>query len=101
MTFRGGVDERCHTVVDIGWSIGGDCRGGAHGADEHHRLVAVHGEGEEVSSLFHRVGSVCDEHAVVALVVEQLVDTLGEFEPHGVVHVLRPDVDELLAADLS
>ena len=57
-------------------------------------------EVEEISGLLHRVGTVSDDDTVVAFVVEQFIDALGEFEPHIVVHVLRPDVDELLAADI-
>ncbi len=42
-----------------------------------------------------------DDHTVVALFVEQLVDALGELEPNLIVHVLRTDVDELLTTDVG
>ena len=42
-----------------------------------------------------------DDHTVVAFFVEQLVDALGELEPNLIIHVLRTDVDELLAADVG
>ena len=88
------------TGIDVARAIGTDCRRRAHGANEDDGLVAVDSEVEEVSGLLHRVGTVSDDDAVVAFVVEQFIDALGEFEPHIVVHVLRPDVDELLSADI-
>ena len=98
MAFGSGVAEGCHTVVEVGRSVGADGRRGTHGAHEDDGLVAVYGQRKEVGGLLHGVGAVGDEHAVVAFGIEKLVDALGQFEPNLVVHVLRTDVDELLTA---
>ena len=52
------------------------------------RLVAVNSQVEEVSCLFHGVGSVSNHNAVVSFLVQQLVDTLSQLEPYLVIHIL-------------
>lgn len=42
-----------------------------------------------------------NDHTVVALMVEQFVDALGQFEPHQVVHVLRTHIAELFATHVG
>ena len=42
-----------------------------------------------------------DDHAVVVFLVEELVDALGELQPHLVVHILRTDVHQLFATDVG
>ena len=54
----------------------------AHRADDDHRLRRADGEVEEVGELFERVGAAGDDDAREARVVlEQLVEALGEREP--------------------
>ena len=52
------------------------------------RLVAVNSQVEEVSCLFHGVGSVSNHNTVISFLVQQLVDTLSQLEPYLVVHIL-------------
>ena len=42
-----------------------------------------------------------DDYTIVTFFVEQLVDALGQLQPNLVVHVLRADVDQLLAGDVG
>ena len=67
----------------------------------HSGLVALDGEVEEVGGLFHGVGAVGDDDTVHVILGQQLVDPLGQLEPHLVVHVLGADLDHLLPLHLG
>ena len=80
---------------------GADGVGRAHRPDQHHRLVALHDQVQEVGGLFHRVGAVGDDDAVDVLGLQEDVHAVGQLEPDLIVHVLAADVDQLLAGDLG
>jgi hypothetical protein len=52
-----------HCIQKVERTVGGDGRRGAHGANEHHGLVALHGEVEEVCRLLKRVRAMGDHDA--------------------------------------
>ena len=58
----GGGDSDGGSQVSIAFIA--EVRGGAHGAGEGHRLVAGHGQVEEVSRFLHHVGAVGHDDAV-------------------------------------
>ncbi len=94
--FGGGIGGGDHGVVKVHRAVGAHGGGGAHGADQYHRLVALDGEVEEVGGLFHGVGAVGDDDAIHIILGQQLVDPLGQLQPHLVVHVLGANLDYLL-----
>ena len=96
-----GICGQRHGIVEVRGAVGAGGRGGTHGTDQHHRLVAMNDEAEEVGGLFHRVGAVGDDDAVHILVREDCVDAGGQLEPHLVVHRLAADVGHLLAAQVG
>ena len=86
-----------HSTIEVSRAISANTSTWAHRTYQYHRFVAVNGQIQEVSSLFHGVGSVSHHYAVVTLVVQQLVNSLSQFQPHLVVHILRTNIYELLA----
>ena len=92
---RGG---RQNGVVEVARTVGGETRGGKHGAHHDDRLRALLRELQEVGRFFHRVGAVRDDEAVILAAV--LVDRLGEREPDFVGHVLRTDLGDLNGRDV-
>ena len=59
-----GVGGGGHRVVQVARAVGADRRGRPHRADQHHRLVALDHQVQEVRGLLHGVGAVGDDDAV-------------------------------------
>ena len=90
---------RQNSVVKVTRAVSTETGGGEHGANEHHRLLALDGQVEEVSGFFHRVRAVRDHKAVDLTAIS--IDGLGELEPHVVGHILGTDLNNLLGSNLS
>ncbi|MNC44385.1 hypothetical protein D3C75_932890 [compost metagenome] len=82
-------------VIQVKWAIGthGRCR--AHRPHDHNRLIAFDGEIQEIGGLLQRVGTVSDHETIGFGTVR--INFLDQLEPDFVIHILRTDVDHLLA----
>ena len=95
------VRRHRHRVVEVERAVRRQRRGRAHRGGQHDRLPRLDDEVQEVGRLLDRVGAVRDDDAGDVGHRDQLVDAAGELEPHLVVHVLRADVRDLLAAQVG
>ena len=88
-------------VQEVERAVSGNGRCGTHGANEHHGLVALDGEVQEIGRLFERVRAVRDHDAVHIAAGEQFIDALGELELNVARHVCRVDVADLFAGNVG
>ena len=88
-------------VEEVERTVGGECRCRPHGGGQHDGLSRLDHEIEKVGRFFDGVRAVGDHDARHIGHGDERVDAIGQLEPHLVVHVLRPDVGNLLAAHVG
>ena len=88
-------------IVEVQRAIGTQRGRRAHGSYKYHGFVTFYGQVQEIGSLFHRICSVSDNDTVDVRAFQELVDLLGEYQPHFIAHVLRCDTYNLLTGHVG
>ena len=84
-------------IVEVARTISANCGCRTHRPNHHDGLVTMGYEAEKIARLLERIGSVSDDGAVALGRVQSGVQTVRQFQPHLIIHVLATDVDHLLS----
>ena len=96
--FRAGSDA--DSIQQIHRTICTDCRSRTHCARDDYRLIAPDRQIQEIRRFLQRIRTVCDHNPVHIATGQQLIATLGQFQPDVIRHVLAVDAANLLTADI-
>ena len=81
---RRGGGGRQHGLEHVQVAVRAQRRRRPHRADQHHRLLRLQRQVQEVRGLLERVRPVGDHDAVGVVGLERLVDEIDELEPVGI-----------------
>ncbi len=94
------IEGRCHRIQQVLRSIGSKRGGWAHGAGQHDGLARIQQGLQEPGGLFQRIGSMCDDDALHAAVLQPVQAAGRQIAPDGHAHVLAVDLRDLFGHQL-
>ena len=96
-----GASRQADRIQQVHRAVGADRRCWAHGADQHHRLVALDDQIEEIGGFFKGIRAMGDHNAVYSRTGQQFVNPFCQFQPYLVRHRKAANVGDLLAGNIG